>query len=47
MTQERDASEEEIILEFLKGHCGNPVALIPYIRRLLYDADLSDVEQNA
>jgi hypothetical protein len=35
---ERDASEEEMILEFLKAECSRP---------LIYDADLSDAVQNA
>ena len=37
MIQERDASEEEMILEFLKAEYGRP---------LIDDADLSDDEQN-
>jgi hypothetical protein len=38
MIVERDASEEEMILEFLKAECGRP---------LIDDADLSDAAQNA
>ncbi|MBV8322351.1 MAG: hypothetical protein JO049_16965 [Hyphomicrobiales bacterium] len=38
MIEERDASEEEMVLEFLKAECGRP---------LIDDADLSNVEQNA
>jgi hypothetical protein len=37
MIVERDASEEEMILQFLKAECGRP---------LIDDADLSDQEQN-
>ena len=37
MIEERSASEEEMILEFLKSECGP----------LINDADLSDAEQNA
>jgi len=38
MIEERDTSEEEMVLEFLKAECGRP---------LIDDADLSNVEQNA
>ena len=38
MIQERDASEEEMILEFLKAEYGRP---------LIDDADLSDDEKTA
>jgi hypothetical protein len=37
MIEERDASEEEMVLEFLKAECGP----------LIDDANLSDFEQNA